>query len=316
MIYSRIAGTGSYLPEKILSNFDLEKMVDTSDSWIVERTGISERRIVGPNETTATLAAEAAEKAIESAQIDKNKIDLLIIATSTPSKLIPSTACFVQESLGLNECAAFDIVAACAGFNYALDVADQFIRSGKVKCALVIGAEAMSRVVDWKDRNTCILFGDGAGAVILEASDKPGILSSHLYAAGKYKDLLHTSNVLPPDENIYIKMAGSEVFKIAVTKLGEVLETALASNNMTSDQLDWLVPHQANMRIISAMAKRLNLPMEKVVVTLEKHGNTSAASVPIALDFAVRDGRIKRGQNILLESFGAGFTWGAALIKY
>lgn len=316
MIYSRIAGTGSYLPEKILSNFDLEKMVDTSDSWIVERTGIRERRIVGPNESTATMATAAAEKAIESAQIDKNKIELLIVATSTPSKLIPSTACLVQEKLELNEYAAFDIVAACAGFNYALDVADQFIRSGKVKCALVIGAEAMSRVVDWKDRNTCILFGDGAGAVILEASDKPGILSSHLYAAGKYKDLLHTSDVLPPNENIYIKMAGSEVFKIAVTKLGEVLETALASNNMTSDQLDWLVPHQANMRIITAMAKRLNLPLEKVVVTLEKHGNTSAASVPIALDFAVRDGRIKRGQNILLESFGAGFTWGAALIKF
>lgn len=316
MIYSRIAGTGSYLPEKILSNFDLEKMVDTSDSWIVERTGIRERRIIGPNETTATMATAASEKAIESAQIDKNKIELLIVATSTPCKLIPSTACLVQEKLELNEYAAFDIVAACAGFNYALDVADQFIRSGKVKCALVIGAEAMSRVVDWKDRNTCILFGDGAGAIILEASDKPGILSSHLYAAGRYKDLLQTSNMLPPDENIFIKMSGSEVFKIAVTKLGEVLETALANNNMTSDQLDWLVPHQANMRIINALAKRLNLPMEKVVVTLEKHGNTSAASVPIALDFAVRDGRIKRGQNILLESFGAGFTWGAALIKY
>lgn len=316
MSYSRIAGTGSYLPEKVLTNADLEKMIDTSDSWIIERTGIRERRIISPQDTTSSMAAAAAEKAIAAAGIDKSKIDLLIVATSTPEKFIPSTACLVQEKLGLNECAAFDVVAACAGFNYGLGIADQFIRTGAIRHALVIGSESMSRILDWSDRNTCILFGDGAGGVVLEASEQPGVLSSHLHAAGKYSDLLYTPSGLQADEKAHMKMAGSEVFKIAVTKLGEVLETALAANNLSAEALDWLVPHQANLRIIQAMAKRLKMPMEKVVITLDKYGNTSAASVPISLDEAVRDGRIQRGQTIMLESFGGGFTWGAALIKY
>jgi len=316
MNYARITGTGSYLPEKILTNFDLEKMVDTSDSWIFERTGIRERRIAHKDESSSTMAVAAAEQAIQAANINPSQIELVIVATSTPDRFIPSTACLVQEKLGLNECIAFDISAACAGFSYALGIVDQFIRAGNIKCALIIGSEVMSRVINWKDRNTCILFGDGAGAAIIEANSQPGVLSTHLHAAGHYKDLLYAKSGLQENENVYLTMAGSEVFKVAVTKLGEILEKSLAHNNISSSALDWLIPHQANMRIISAMARKLNLPIEKVVITLDKTGNTSAASVPIALDQAIRDGRIQRGQTILLESFGAGFTWGAAVIKY
>lgn len=316
MSYSRIAGTGSYLPEKILTNADLEKLVDTSDSWIVERTGIRERRLVTEHDTTASMATIAAERAITAAGIDKSQIDLVIVATSTPDKFIPSTACLVQEKLGLGECTAFDVSAACAGFNYILGIADQFIRTGNVRYALIIGSESMSRMLDWSDRNTCVLFGDGAGAMVLEASQQPGVLSSHLHAAGQYNELLYTPSGLRVDEKAHMKMSGSEVFKVAVTKLGEVLEKTLAVNHLSHEALDWLIPHQANLRIIQAMAKRLKMSLEKVVITLDKYGNTSAASVPISLDEAIRDGRIQRGQMIMLESFGGGFTWGAALIKY
>jgi 3-oxoacyl-[acyl-carrier-protein] synthase-3 len=315
-VYARIIGTGSYLPPKVLTNHDLEKLVDTNDAWIMERTGIRERHIVSEDETNSTMSAIAAQRAIEAAGIDKNSIELLIVATSTPEMLVPSTACLLQERLGLIDCAAFDLVAACAGFNYGLGVANNFIKTGSIKRALVIGSESMSRILDWTDRTTCILFGDGAGAVVLEASEEPGILSTHLHAAGQYKDLIYTPNGLMPGVPAFVHMAGSEVFKIAVNKLGQVLQETLAANQVDSSEIDWLVPHQANLRIIQAMAKKLNLPMEKVVLTIDKHGNTSAASVPLALDTAVRDGRIQRGQLLLLESFGAGVTWGSALVRY
>lgn len=317
MTYSRIIGTGGYLPEKVLTNFDLEKMLDTSDAWIVERTGIKERRIAEDFETTSTMAIEAAKKAIITANIEPEKIDLIIVATSTPENFFPSTACIVQQALNIKQCPAFDISAACAGFNYALSTADNFIRAGAARHALVIGSETMSRTLDWTDRGTCILFGDGAGAIVLEANEKPGILSNHLYSNGQYKDLLYyPSGVHPNSKPRFLKMNGSEIFKIAVNKLGEILDETLAANNLTHSSLDWLVPHQANLRIISAMARKLHLPMERVVITLDKQGNTSAASVPLALDAAIRDGRIQRGHTILLESFGGGLTWGAALVRY
>ena len=317
MTYSRIISTGGYLPEKVLTNFDLEKMLDTSDAWIVERTGIQERRIAGDTETTSTMAIEAARKAIITANIEPDQIDLIVVATSTPENFFPSTACIVQKALNIKQCPAFDISAACAGFNYALGTADNFIRAGAAKYALVIGSETMSRTLDWTDRSTCVLFGDGAGAVVLEASVKPGILSNHLYSNGQYKDLLfYPSGVHPNSKPRFLKMNGSEIFKIAVNKLGEILDETLRANHLTHASLDWLVPHQANLRIISAMAKKLHLPMERVVITLDKQGNTSAASVPLALDAAIRDGRIQRGHTILLESFGGGLTWGAALVQY
>lgn len=316
MKYSRIAGTGSYLPEKILTNAELEKMVATTNEWIVERTGIRERHIIGPNDTTASMAAAAAKKALQAADISPKEVQLIIVATSTPDKFFPSTGCLVQAALGEDGCPAFDVVAACAGFNYALSVADQFIRNGVVETALVIGSESMSNIIDWADRSTCILFGDGAGAVVLKAAHEPGIISAHLHAAGSYKELLSLGTGLKKDEVPHLKMQGSDVFKIAVKKLSTVLEETLAANGIDKKDIDWLIPHQANLRIIQAMANKLKMTMEHVVVTLDQHGNTSAASIPIALDIAVRDGRVQHGQLLLMESFGAGLAWGSALVRY
>lgn len=322
MSYSRIIGTGGYLPEKALSNHDLEKMVDTSDQWIFERTGIRKRHIAAENETTCDLAEHAARDAIDAAGIKLEDVDLIIIATTTPDRVFPSTACLLQQRLGIHGCAAFDIQAVCTGFVYALGVADKFIRSGSHQCALVVGAETLSRIIDWTDRGTCILFGDGAGAVVLGASEEPGILSTHLHADGEYKDLLSTTGGISEgftnniDGSAYITMQGNEVFKMAVNTLGRIVDETLAANDMHKGDIDWLVPHQANIRIINATAKKLKMSMDRVVVTVQEHGNTSAASVPMALNEAVRDGRIKRGETIMLEAFGGGFTWGSALLRY
>ncbi|VAX12260.1 3-oxoacyl-[acyl-carrier-protein] synthase, KASIII [hydrothermal vent metagenome] len=321
MTYSRIAGTGSYLPEKILTNADLEKMVETSDQWIIERTGIKKRHI-SEGQTTCDLAEQAALNAIDAAGINKHDIDLIIVATTTPDRVFPSTACLLQERLDIHGCPAFDIQAVCTGFVYALSIADMFVTSGKAKHALVVGAETLSNIIDWTDRGTCILFGDGAGAVVLSASEEAGILSTHLHADGKYKDLLtvHGGISESPDKfkagEALVEMRGNEVFKIAVNTLGRIVDETLAANNMDKSMIDWLVPHQANIRIINATAKKLGMSMDNVVVTVDEHGNTSAASVPLALDIAVRDGRIKRGETVLLEAFGGGFTWGSALLKY
>ena len=322
MSYARIAGTGSYLPERTLTNTDLEKMVDTSDEWIRSRTGIEERHVAAEGEYTVDLAEKAARKAMQAAGKSKDDIDLIIVGTTTADRVFPSTACLLQKRLDIHGCAAFDVQAVCTGFVYALGIADKFFRTGSAKCALVIGAETLSRIVDWSDRNTCVLFGDGAGAVVLEASDEPGILSTHLHADGEYEDLLtvdygvSTAADLIIDGTGGIQMKGNEVFKMAVNTLGRIVDETLAYNNMKKSDIDWLVPHQANTRIINATAKKLKMPMDHVVVTVDKHGNTSAASVPLALDTAVRDGRIKRGEILLLEAFGGGFTWGSALIKY
>ena len=322
MSHSLIMGTGGYLPEKVLTNADLEKMVETHDAWIRERTGIRERHIAAAEETTCDLAEKAARQAIEAAGIATSEIDLIIIATTTPDQVFPSTACLLQERLGIQGCPAFDVQAVCTGFIYALDIADKFIRTGAAKCALVVGAETLSRIIDWKDRGTCVLFGDGAGAVVLRAAEAPGILSSHLHADGRYEPLLRVPagvsrgyKQLQAGE-AYIHMLGREVFKVAVNTLGSLVEETLHSNGMGHVDIDWLVPHQANYRIIEATAKKLRLPMDKVVVTVGEHGNTSAASIPLALNVAVRDGRIKRGDVLLLEAFGAGFTWGSVLVKY
>jgi len=314
-VYARIRGTGSYLPSRVLTNADLEKMVETSDEWIVERTGIRERHIAADNETTSALAEHAARQAIEAAGITPAAIDLIIVATTTPDKIFPSTACLLQQRLGIHGCAAFDVQAACTGFVYALGIADKFIRSGTTQCALVVGAEIFSRIVDWKDRNTCVLFGDGAGAVILQADSEPGVLSTHLHADGQYHHLLTTEDISDAPSGGYVTMQGSEVFRMAVNTLDRIVDETLEANHMQRSDVDWLIP-QANTRIISATAKKLGMPMERVVVTVDKHGNTSAASVPLALDTAVRDGRIQRGDTLLLEAFGAGFTWGSALLKY
>jgi 3-oxoacyl-[acyl-carrier-protein] synthase-3 len=314
--YARIAGTGSYLPAKVLTNADLEKKVDTSDAWIVERTGIRERRIAAEGETTRDLAEHAARKAIEAAGIQPSAIDLIILATTTPDKIFPSTACLLQQRLDIHGCAAFDVQAVCSGFIYGLGIADKFIQSCAAGTALVIGAETMSHIVDWKDRNTCVLFGDGAGAVVLQASATPGILSTHLHADGQYHHLLTTEDIADAPNGGYVTMQGSEVFKMAVNSLDQIVDETLEANHLQKSDVDWLIPHQANVRIISATAKKLGLPMERVVVTVDKHGNTSAASIPLALDSAVRDGRIRRGDTLLLEAFGAGFTWGSALVKY
>jgi len=320
--HSQIIGTGGYLPEKVLTNADLEKMVETHDAWIRERTGIRERHIAAAEETTCDLAEKAARHAIDAAGITTSEIDLIIIATTTPDQVFPSTACLLQERLGIQGCPAFDVQAVCTGFIYALDIADKFIRTGAAKCALVVGAETLSRIIDWKDRATCVLFGDGAGAVVLRAADSPGMLSSHLHADGRYEPLLRVpAGVSRGYEQLqageaYIHMLGREVFKVAVNTLGSLVEETLHSNGMDHVDIDWLVPHQANYRIIEATAKKLRLPMDKVVVTVGEHGNTSAASIPLALNVAVRDGRIKRGDVLLLEAFGAGFTWGSVLVKY
>jgi len=314
--YSRIIGTGGYLPEKILTNQDLERMVDTTDQWIRERTGITQRHIAAEDQTTSDLAEQAARRAMEAANLGPADIDLVIVATTTPDRVFPSTACLLQHRLGISGGAAFDIQAVCTGFVYALGVADKFIRTGAARRALVVGAETLSRIVDWTDRGTCVLFGDGAGAVVIEASDEPGILSTHLHADGQYNELLNVpGGVSQPGRN-FIEMRGNEVFKVAVNTLGRIVDETLEANGLEKSDIDWLVPHQANTRIIAATAKKLGMSMERVVLTVGNHGNTSAASVPLALDVAVRDGRIRRGETILLEAFGGGFTWGSALIKY
>ena len=320
MTFSTITGTGGYLPEKVLSNEELEAMVDTSSQWIIERTGIRQRHVAAEGETTCDLAERAARVAIRVAGLQPAEIDLIIVATTTPDRIFPSTACLLQERLGIHGCPAFDLQAVCTGFVYALSVADRFIRTGGARKALVVGAETLSRIVDWNDRGTCVLFGDGAGAVVLEATDQPGILSTHIHADGSYKDLLMVPGGVScrpsTPEEATIHMQGNEVFKMAVRTLGRIVVETLGANHLQQDQIDWLVPHQANIRIIQATAKKLGLPMERVVVTVDRHGNTSAASIPLALDEAVRDGRIRRGDTLLLEAFGGGFTWGSALIRY
>ncbi|MEM1261788.1 MAG: beta-ketoacyl-ACP synthase III [Pseudomonadota bacterium] len=322
MIYSRIAATGSYLPEKVLTNADLEKMVDTSDEWIRTRTGIEERHIAADDQATSDLAINAALAAFEQGGFKPADVDLIVIGTTTPDLAFPNIGTILQRRLGIGPCPAFSVEAACTGFLYALGTADKFVRSGEAQCALVIGAETLSRIVDWTDRNTCVLFGDGAGAVILTPSDEPGVYSTHLGADGQYGDLLHATSGTSrfKDEadrgSPVIRMAGNEVFKVAVKTLGHVAETALTANDLTHDDIDWLVPHQANTRIIQATAKRLGLSMDKVILTVGQHGNTSAASVPLALDTAVRDGRIQRGQRLVFEAFGGGFTWGSALVRF
>ena len=322
--YSRIVGTGGHLPEKVLSNRDLEEMVDTSDQWIRERTGIVKRHIAAENETTCDLAEQASLKALEAAGLEAQDLDLIIVATTTPDKIFPSTACLLQQRLGNHGCASFDIQAVCTGFIYALSVADKFIRTGSARNALVVGAETLSRIVDWTDRGTCILFGDGAGAVVLQASEEPGILSTHLHADGAYEELLHVPGgvsrgfelELESGDPHYMQMKGNEVFKMAVNTLGRIVDETLAANDLKKSDIDWLVPHQANIRIIKATARKLGMPMDNVVVTVDEHGNTSAASVPLALDTAVRDRRIQRDETLLLEAFGGGFTWGSVLLRY
>lgn len=323
MKYSRIAGTGSYLPEKVLTNADLEKMVDTTDKWIQERTGIRERHIAAPGETTGDMAFVAAQRAMEAAGVDPSEIDLLILGTTTPDLVFPSTAALLQKRLGLPECGAMDVNAACTGFIYALSIADKFVRLGEAGKALVIGAETLTRMVDWTDRGTCVLFGDGAGAVVIEVSDEPGIMSTHIHANGDYADLLGTEVGVSRGfqehaarAGITIQMKGNEVFKVAVRTLGRIVDETLEANQMDKSDLDWLIPHQANLRIISATARKLGMSDEQVIITVDRHGNTSAASVPLALDEAVRSGRIQRGETMLLEAFGGGFTWGSALIRY
>lgn len=319
-MYSRIIGTGSYFPSQVRTNADLETMVETTDEWIIERTGIKERRIIGDNETVATMGAQAALKAIEAAGIEKSSIDMIVLATTSAARALPSAACEVQRELDMPGIPAFDVAAACAGFCYALSIADQYIKSGMAKRVLVIGADCLSRLMSPEDRSMVILFGDAAGAVILEASEQPGILSTHIHADGKYSELLYVDNPIRGVEasvhNSWGAMKGNEVFKVAVTRLSEVVEQTLAANNMDKSQIDWLVPHQANLRIISAVARKLDMSMDQVVINLDRYGNTSAATVPTALDEAVRDGRIQRGQTILLEAFGSGFAWASALIRY
>ncbi len=314
MTHSRIVGTGSYLPKKILSNKDLEAMVDTTDDWIFSRTGIRERHIAASDELTSDLATAAAHQAIESAGISVDEIDLILVATTTPDKIFPSVATIVQRKIGASNCAAFDIQAVCSGFVYALATANNFIKAGTNKCVLVIGADTFSRITDYTDRSNCILWGDGAGAVIVKASTERGIISTHLYADGHYEQMLHVPR--KADSKDTVEMEGSAVFKMAVNTLDQIVDETLRANNMEKSDIDWLVPHQANIRILQATAKKLNMSMDKVVVTVDKHGNTSAASIPLALDVAVRDGRIKRGEVLLMEAFGGGFTWGSALVVY
>jgi 3-oxoacyl-[acyl-carrier-protein] synthase-3 len=320
--YARITGTGSYLPDRVLTNHDLEKMVETSDEWIRDRTGISERHIAADDQFTVDLAEQASRNAIEAAGIAVEDIDLIIVATTTPDRVFPSTACLLQQRLDVHGCPAFDVQAVCTGFVYGLGIANQFFKAGTSKCALIVGAETLSRIVDWKDRGTCVLFGDGAGAVVLQASDEPGILSSHLHADGSYESLLSVPYGVSTGARQLIEgaggitMKGNEVFKMAVNTLGRIVDETLEYNHMKKSDIDWLVPHQANIRIINATARKLRMSLDHVVITVDKHGNTSAASVPLALDTAVRDGRIQRGETVMLEAFGGGFTWGSVLLKF
>jgi 3-oxoacyl-[acyl-carrier-protein] synthase-3 len=324
LIYSRIAGTGSQLPERVMTNKDLEAFMDTTDEWIRDRTGISERRVISDGESTGTLAMAACQKAMQAAQVDPAEIDLFILGTTTPDLVFPSTACLIQKQLGLGDCGAMDVNAACSGFLYALSIADKYIRCGDARKVLVGGAETLTQMVNWKKRDTAVLFGDGAGAVVLEASEEPGILSTHIHADGDYADLLTTTvgvsrgfaGIEQNDSKPEISMRGNEVFKVAVRTLHRIVDETLSANNIDKSELDWLIPHQANYRIITATARMLDMSMDQVVVTVDRHGNTSAASVPLALDEAIRDGRVQRGQLMLLEAFGGGFTWGSALIRY
>ncbi len=319
-MYSKIIGTGSYLPSKVLTNFDLEKIVETSHDWIVSRSGIHERHIAADNELTSDLALQASLRAIEAAGISAEEIDLVIVATTTPDHIFPSTACILQDKLGIrNRGAAFDMQAVCGGFVYAMNTADLYIRGGQARTVLVVGAEVLSRILDWSDRSTCVLFGDGAGAVVLQASETPGIIASKLHADGRHRGMLKADGNVRNGEvqgDPFIKMDGQAVFKFAVKVLSEVVEEVLEQSKLQSSDIAWLVPHQANIRIMEATAKKLGLSMDNVIVTVATHGNTSAASIPLALDTAVRDGRIKAGQNILLEAVGGGFTWGAVLIRW
>jgi 3-oxoacyl-[acyl-carrier-protein] synthase-3 len=320
--YSRIVGTGGYLPEKVLTNADLEQMIETTAGWIVERTGVEERHIAAPGETTCDLAEHASRRALDAAGLEPGDIDLIVLGTTTPDHVFPSVATQLQHRLGCYGGAAFDVQAVCTGFVYALDIADRFIRTGAARRALVVGADTFTRIIDWNDRGTCILFGDGAGAVVLAGADEPGIIDSRLGADGRYKELLWVPAGVSGGYDqtrqnaAFVEMRGSEVFKVAVTTLKDIAEQILAANQMTVADVDWLIPHQANRRILAATAKRLGLPAERMVDCVRTHGNTSAASVPLALDVAVRDGRIQRGQTLLLEGFGGGFTWGAVLVKY
>ena len=322
MIFSRIIGTGSYLPERTLTNADIEHLVETSDGWIRERTGIRRRHLVDESESTVDLAERAARAALDAAGVDPRELDLIVVGTTTPDRIYPATACRLQARLGVKGCPAFDIQAVCTGFIYALGVADRFVRTASARRALVVGADTHSRLLDWSDRATCILFGDGAGAVVLGDDDEPGVCSTHLHADGAYEGLLYVDGGVPKgngviaDGNAYTKMRGNEVFKVAVRTLHRIVDETLAANDLDKADIDWLIPHQANIRIIEATARKLGLPMERVIITIGEHGNTSAASVPLALDVAIRDGRIKRGENLLLEAFGGGFTWGSALIRY
>ncbi len=324
-MYSRIAGTGSCLPEKVVTNFDLEKRMDTTDEWIRTRTGIERRHVAADGQTTVDLGEIAARRAIEAAGVSPSEIDFIVFGTTTPDQVFPNCGTLLQARLGARGCPAFSVETACSGFIYALSIADKFVKCGEAKCALVVGSETLSRITDWSDRNTAVLFGDGAGAVVLKPSTDAGIVSTHLHSDGEYKDLLYVEGGVSKGfkydaergrVDIGIKMDGREVFKVAVTKLGNAVDEALAHNGLERSAVNWLVPHQANIRIIQAMAKRLDLPMERVIVTVQDHGNTSTASVPLALDVGVRDGRVKRGDLLLLEAFGGGFTWGSALIRY
>jgi 3-oxoacyl-[acyl-carrier-protein] synthase-3 len=322
-IYARIAGTGSYLPDRVVTNQELAERVDTSDEWIATRTGIRQRHVAADGETTCDLAFHAATRAMEAAGVAAGELDLIVLGTTTPDLIFPSTACLLQARLGANGCPAFDVNAACSGFVYALSVADKFIRSGSARTVLVVGAETLTRMLDWNDRSTCVLFGDGAGAVVLKADADTGILSTHMHADGAKKELLWnpvgvSAGFKPEEHNagVRVLMTGNEVFKHAVKALDSVVEETLEANGLDRHDIDWLIPHQANLRIIEATAKRLDMPMERVVVTVDRHGNTSSGSVPLALDEAVRSGRVQRGQLLLLEAFGGGFTWGSALLRY
>ena len=320
MRYARLTGSGSYLPDKVLTNHELESMVDTSDEWIMARTGISERRIAADDEFTCDLAEKASREALHVAGVSPGQIDLIVVATTTPDQVFPSTACLLQQRLGIRGCPAFDVQAVCAGFIFALDIANRFIRTQGARCALVVGAETFSRIIDWTDRGTCILFGDGGGAVVLQDDDRPGIHSTHLHSDGAYKDLLCVPTGVSRNYEAvksgtaYTTMAGNDVFRWAVTAMSALVDETLQANGMSQDDVDWLIPHQANVRIINAVGKRTGFPAERVIITVNHHGNTSSASVPLALDESIRNGKIRPGDTVLMEGFGGGFTWGSALL--